>query len=50
MSLNTSQIAEVVVLLVDFLKALEEIIDPEEKSTIEDTILEIIGSLAEKLR
>lgn len=49
MALGVSQIASLVLIVVDFLKKLEEIIDPEEKSTIEDTILRVIGEIAERL-
>ena len=50
MALNVSQIADLVVLIVGFLKKIEEMVDPEEKSLIEDKILDVIEEVAKKLR
>ena len=50
MALNVSQIADLVVLIVGFLKKIEELMDPEEKSLIEDKILDVIEEVAKKLR
>ena len=49
MKLGITQIADLVVLIVGFLKKIEEMVDPEEKSTIEDKILDIIEEVAKKL-
>jgi hypothetical protein len=49
MALSVAQIADLVLLIVEFLKKIEEMVDPEEKSTIEDTILQIVGEIAAKL-
>jgi len=49
MALGVSQIASLVLIIVDFLKKIEEIIDPKEKSTIEDTVLRVVGEIAERL-
>ena len=49
MALGVSQIASLVLIIVDFLKKIEEILDPEEKSTIEDTVLRVVGEIAERL-
>ena len=37
------------VLFLQFLKELEEVLDPEEKSQLEDVILEALLGIAEKL-
>ena len=49
MALGVSKIAELVLLVVGFLKKIEELVDPEEKSTIEDTVLRVLEEIAEKL-
>ena len=49
MAWGVSQIADLVIIIVDFLKKIEEIIDPKEKSTIEDTVLRVVGEIAERL-
>ena len=50
MAWGVSQIADLVIIIVDFLKKIEEILDPEEKSTIEDTVLRVVGEIAERLK
>jgi len=45
---GVAQIADLVVIIVNFLQKLEEIIDPEEKSLVEDKILQVIKELAER--
>ena len=47
--LGVAQIADLALLVIDFLKRIEEMIDPEEKSTIEDKILDIMEQVAKKL-
>ena len=47
--MKISEIAKLAVLVLEFLKKLEEILDPQEKSKIEDMLLQVLGDIAEKL-
>lgn len=47
--MTISQAAKLAVLIIEFLKKLEEALDPDEKSQIEDVLLNVLGGIAEKL-
>ena len=47
--MKISEMAKLALLVIEFLKKLEEILDPEEKSQIEDILLKVLGDIAEKL-
>jgi hypothetical protein len=47
--MELKKIAKIALMVIEFLQKLEEIVDPAEKSLIEDTILEILRQIAEKL-
>ena len=47
--MKISEIAKLALLVIEFLKKIEEILDPEEKSKLEDVLLNVLGEIAEKL-
>ena len=46
---NFLKYVNLAVIIINFLRKLEPIVDPEEKTTIDDVVLEVLDEIAKKL-